>query len=268
MFGRQSEWAIVLFATRGIADFVENALIGIERCGIDASLVQIVFPAGAERELLSLAKVFGARPRILEQLIDVEAADMPAAYVEYGSQEFNHVMKYRFPAIRAILAEGKRVLSADVDVAWLRNPLPYLSDVLDHYPCAFQTEASAVFPPSFCLGFFALSTAQKSLNLINHNIARYVGDELRRAVDQTVFHEIIVENPQYLVDIFPLPEGLFPNGLLYRAVDAGEEPPVPMPERLQPFIFHTNWTLGLQNKRRLLASVGAWFLPENAWRAN
>jgi len=259
---RYKEWAIVLLATRGLTAFVENALIGVERCGIDTGLVQVVFPANAECELLSLTKAFGARPRILEQLIDVNAADMPASYTEYGTKGFNHVMKYRFPVLRAIMAEGMRVIYADVDVAWLRNPLPYLSDVLDHYPCAIQTEGYAVFPPSFCLGFLAVSHTSESLKLINEHITRYVGDELKR-VSQPLFRELIVENPQHLDNIFPLPEGLFPNGVLYGAVASEKEPPVAMSERVRPFIIHANCTGGLENKRRLLASIGAWFVPEN-----
>ena len=87
------EWAIVLLATRGLAHFVENALVGIERCGIDASVVDVVFPANAECELASVARVFGAKPRILEQFVDVQSADMPTTYAEYGSPEFNCVMK-------------------------------------------------------------------------------------------------------------------------------------------------------------------------------
>lgn len=234
------EWTIVLFATRGLAAFVENALIGIERCGINGSLVQLVFPADAECELGQLAKTFGARRRILEQLVEVKAGDMPAAYVEWNTHEFNVLLKYRFPALRAILAEGNRIVYADLDVAWLHNPLFYLANVLDHYSWTCQTEPSGDFTPNFCLGFFALSGTSESLQMIDHHIALNEGD----ALNQFLFREILVENPWYLVNIYPLPEGLFPSGLLYRCVGTGEEPPVPLVDRLRPFIFHGNWCVG------------------------
>jgi hypothetical protein len=255
------EWTIVLFASRGLAPFVVNALIGITRCGIKGSLVQLVFPADAERELGQLAKAFGVRTRILEQMVEVEAGDIPAAYVEWNTPEFNLLLKYRFPALRVILAEGKRVIYADVDVAWLHSPLSYLSEVLDRYSWACQIEPSADFPPNFCLGFFALSATRESLEMVDRHIALNVGDALKQS-DQTLFRDILMKNPQYLASIFPLPEGLFLPGLLYRCVGSSEEPPVPMVSRLHPFIFHGNWCVGLKNKRRLLAHAGAWFLPD------
>jgi len=248
------EWTIVLFATRGLGAFLENALIGIERCGIDASLVQVILPANAECELRNLIKIFGARPRILEQLVEAGTGDIPTAYLEFGTHEFNQLMKCRFSAIRAILEEGKRLVYADIDVAWLRNPLPYLFDVLNHYPWACQTEAYPIFPPMFCLGFYAVSATRETLELMSHVIAGM--DPLKQS-DQDVFNKILVENRKYLASIFPLPEGLFPNGLLYRAVDRDKEPPVVMSEQLRPFIFHANCTAGLENKLRLLDHVGA-----------
>jgi hypothetical protein len=81
-----------------------------------------VFPAKAEWEIASVATVFGARPRILEQLLNVQPADMPATYANYGSPEFNNAVKYRFPALRAITAEGKCVISSDVGCGVATQP--------------------------------------------------------------------------------------------------------------------------------------------------
>src|SRR5271166_3314146 len=258
----RKEWAIVLLATRGLADFVENVLISIERCGIDTNFVEVVFPANAKCELAELARAFGAQPRTLEQLIDVHPLDMPSTYAEYGSPEFTYVEKYRFPALRAIMAEGKRVIYTDVDVAWMRNPLPYLSDVLDNFACAMQTEALAVFPPMFCLGFFALTDTSACFKLVDHFIAKYSKDEAWRVL-QPVFRDMLVENPKYLADIFPLPEGLFPNGLLRCVVDSDKLPSDGCSQQLEPFIFHGNWVSGLDSKRQFLDDAGVWFVPKN-----
>jgi hypothetical protein len=255
-------WTIVLLATRGLAPFVENALIGMARCGIDTGLVQLVFPSDAEAELLGIARAFGACPRLLDRMIDVAAADIPADYAAYGTPAFARFVKYRFAVIRAILAEGRRVIYADVDVAWLRNPLHYLGDVLRHYPLAIQTESNPVFPPSFCLGFLALAAADdRCFALIDHFIAHHASDAAGRPL-QPVFRALLAANPGYLTTIFPLPEGLFPTGLLYGAAAERNEPPVTMSGLLQPFIFHGNWTVGRDAKRRLLDKAGAWFVPD------
>jgi hypothetical protein len=181
--------------------------------------------------------VSGAKIRVLEQLVTVNPADIPAAYVAYGSPEFSGLMKYRFPVLRAIMAEGKRVIYSDLDVVWLRNPLPYLSEVLDNFPCAFQTESIPVFPPMLCAGFIALSNNLACRRLLDHFIARFQGKELKRMM-QPVLRDILSENREYLANIFLLPEGLFPNGLLYCTLGTGDVPPVTMTGQLQPFIFH------------------------------
>jgi hypothetical protein len=257
------QWTIVLFATKGLASFAENALIGIKRCGIDTGIVQLVFPAEAEVELGTIAKRYGARPRIMEMLAEVDVHHIPDSYVDWNTWEFNAFLKYRLPVLRAILAEGKRVVCADIDVSWLHNPLPYLSKVLDHYPWTCQIEASPEFPQHFCLGFFAVTASPEVLQLIDLHMARYTGEAMDRG-DQTLFRELLIENPHFLAKMFPLPESFFPTGLLYRSVGRWEPPCVPMMGRIEPYIFHANWCVGLENKRRLLNQVGAWFADDAA----
>lgn len=257
------DWTIVLFATAGVGDFVENAIRGIERCGIHPALVHVVFPSNAKSELVDLTRRFGATPRVLEELIGpADVRKMPDQYINYGTPEFNRLMSVRFRIIRAMLREGRRIVAADIDVAWLRNPLPYLSAVSSRYPWACQTEASADFPPNFCVGFFALHPAPECLELIDTHIARFTADGKHPAMTiQQLFNQIIRENARYIPFIFPLPEALFANGLLYSSIGAKDNPdPVDMVARLQPFIFHSNFTIGLENKRRLLQHVGGWLV--------
>ncbi len=255
-----SDWTIVLFASSGVASFVENALIGVRQCGIDSRIVQLVCPEIAGSELGPVAKRYGARLRALEDMVDVNAAHMPSSYVNWNTDEFNVLMSYRFPVLRVILAEGKNVIASDVDVAWLRDPLPYLSDVLHHYPWACQVEAKAEFPPNFCLGFFAVRAAPDIIELIDLHIALLEANDVTPA-DQVLFREILAHNPRFLTQIFPLPESTFPTGLLYRSV-LNDEPAVPVVDRTEPFIFHANWCVGLDNKQQLLAHIGAWLLPD------
>jgi hypothetical protein len=34
----------------------------------------------------------------------------------------------------------------------------------------------------------------------------------------------------------------------------------PILDRLEPFVFHANWTMGLANKRELMVQTGTWLL--------
>src|SRR4029077_12089969 len=131
------------------------SLIGIQQCGIDPSIVQVILPHNAASELLSVVNRFREKPRILQAFAGLKVGPMPMHYVQYGTLDFNRLTRLRFPLIRTILRESERLIYADLDVAWLRNPIPYLSGVLDAFPWACQTEAFAAFPAPFCVGFFA-----------------------------------------------------------------------------------------------------------------
>jgi hypothetical protein len=258
------DWTIVLFATAGLSRFVENALIGILRCRIDAGIVQLVFPESARNELGPVAEKYRVRSRILEETIDAQAPDMPSSYLNWNTDAFNILMSYRFRVLRVILAEAKKVIVSDIDVAWLRNPLPYLSEVLRRHPWACQIEAKAEFPPNFCLGFYALRAAPDTIELIDLNLTSMGARDVKPA-DQDLFREILIDNPRFLAKVFALPESAFPSGLLYRSV-ASQDDSVPMAGRMQPFIFHANWCVGLENKQRLLAHAGGWFVPDDPKR--
>ena len=257
MIDLAEDWMIVLFATAGLHDFVDNSLKTIKRCGIDPAIVNVVFPARAISEFFGFVSGLGAKPRILEEVIgDLELGEMPNAYVEYGTPEFNRLMRARLPVIRALSRECKTILCADVDIVWFVNPLPYLSEVLKKYPMAFQTEALPCFPPNFCAGFFALRCAPEGLDLIDAHIAEF--SAASPYTMQMLLNRIVEENPRYLFNIFPLPEALFANGLLHSAIATKDVNPSNLVSLLQPFTFHANFTIGIENKRNLLRRIGMW----------
>jgi hypothetical protein len=57
-----------------------------------------------------------------------------------------------------------------------------------------------------------------------------------------------------------LSEGLFINGLGYRNLLDKPAAVAPLHGRLEPFVFHANWTVGLENKRKLMKQTGTWLL--------
>jgi hypothetical protein len=84
--------------------------------------------------------------------------------------------------------------------------------------------------------------------------------------EQSTLDAMLTREPSLLEHVHLLSEGLFVNGLGYRNLLDQPAAVTPMLGRLEPFVFHANWTVGLANKRKLMAQTGTWLLgaPESA----
>ena len=112
-----------------------------------------------------------------------------------------------------------------------------------------------------CSGFLAFAPSPQSLRLLDTQIERLAAFG---GSDQDTICAIVTDDLQLLRSTFPLPEGLFPNGLLECVAVARSRENGFMGKVLQPYIFHANWTVGPKNKRTLLERAGAWFVDEFA----
>jgi hypothetical protein len=134
------------------------------------------------------------------------------------------------------------------------------------YPMAFQTEGLARFPPALCCGFASFARSERTIAFLDAMIEFHAGQAGSEEPldDQAVCQQLVEQDPAWLRDIYCLPEALFPNGLGYRNLQNAGEPPAEMEGELLPFVFHANWTIGAQNKRKLLAGAGTWLLEDGA----
>lgn len=254
-----SPWVILIFATRGFADLVENALTGIVRCGIDPGIVHVWTPPSHLGEIEMLAARFGARAFALPGAQDQIGAPTPDN-ADYATRDFRILMGQRLPVVRDYLTQLKFVLHTDADVSWLRNPLDYLQHVLSGCEWTSQVESVPQYPPAYSFGFYAVRPTWMTRKLINNHIARY--NPAGEIDDQTLFRELLIERPRWGRKVFPLPESLFPCGLLLDRMGDLQDTSksIAMADTLRPFVVHANWTVGIENKRRLLKKAGAWLI--------
>lgn len=202
------------------------------------------------------------------QVIPIKALSENSAelehYSNFGSRSFTDVSWMKISFIRQLLELHPHVIYSDLDISWIRNPLPYLSQVAETYPIAFQTEALPRFPPAICCGFASFAKSDRTFALLDALITFHSTqiDNDERLDDQAACQRLIENDVRWLRDIFCLPEGLFLNGLGYRNLQNAGESPCPIEGELLPFLFHANWTMGIENKYRLLASTGTWLLDE------
>ncbi len=249
---------VAMLCTRGMEAFLSNALHGMLRSGVGPGQILIACPADAEDAVRHTAWHHSPDIRVVTE------PSLPASstgqYSSFGSASFNEICWSKIALVRRLIETHDHVVYADLDIGWLRNPLPYLAQVAGLYPIAFQTEGLPRFPPAICCGFISLRRSDRTIAFLDALLAQWrPGDDGGVNDDQTACQQMIEREPAWLRDIYLLPESLFANGLFYRNLQAGPTAPIAMEGRLQPFLFHANWTIGLDNKRALLAAAGCWF---------
>ncbi|MBS7539670.1 putative nucleotide-diphospho-sugar transferase [Ancylobacter lacus] len=237
---------------------LENCLASIRQVGIPLGDVCVIRDAAAPEPI---AERF---PEVRFIVPEMKApASGGAGYADYGTESFSAIGDLRWRYVAEALEQGHCALYCDIDIAWLRNPLPYLARILEVYDLAIQTEPVAVFPPNFCLGFFCVRPSAAAQALIARFREVFAEARASNAAStlQAPFTQMLEREPRYLSAIFPLPESLFPTGLLHPLLREGDSGAPQVVGVREPFIFHANWLIGQDDKIRLLDHVGAWHLP-------
>ena len=252
---------VALFCTRGLEAFFANSIFGLLNVGVAAAQIHVGCPSDAVESVTGVAKNYSIDIHVLEDSYIPESQFNMETYSEFDSEAFIDICWRKVHFIRDLLHSHRHVIYADLDIAWLRNPLPYLSQVAAHYPMAFQTEALPCFPPVLCCGFASFLNSEATMKFLDALIGSDLGRDRKeiRQSDQSACRQIIDGETSWLRDIFLLPEALFLNGLGYKHLLGAVS--CPMEGDLLPFLFHANWTVGIANKYKLLVQTGTWFIP-------
>lgn len=256
---------VALVATKGLEDFLENSLTGLARAGIDPRIVHVARPDNAAETIDPIVLKAGAVVHSFVEFGQSSLDAMPERYVDYGTEPFIAVNWEKVRYIRWLLDRYRHVVYADLDVGWLADPLWYLDAVTKFFPLAFQTEGVRRFPPVLCWGFLSALSSNTTLKLLDAMLQDYdARPPGQLPVDeQNTLDAMIVKNPGLLGNVYLLPEGLFVNGIGYRHLLNEPAPVAPLQGRIEPFVFHANWIIGLANKRKLMAQTGTWLLDRD-----
>ena len=253
---------IAMIATQGVEDFLHNALLSLRASSIDTRIVQVARPDDAGELIDPILHRFGAYAISLNGFCDLPVDLSSLQYAEYGSREFIAITWAKLRYLLSLLEQHRHVVYADVDVAWLGDPLWYLQSIARHSPLAFQTEAVRQFPPVWCWGFVSMTASDETRSLLNELLRRRDNrpPNSTELDDQGTCCALLAEDPSWISKAYPLSEGLFVNGLGYKGLLTSEPPAAPLQGELAPFTFHANWTVGLENKRALMRQTGTWLL--------
>ena len=253
---------VALVATKGLAAFLENSLTGLTRVGVDPRIVHVARPDNAAETIDPIVLKAGAAVHSFEEFGQSPRRTIPEGYVDYGTEPFIAINWEKVRYIRWLLDRYRHVVYADLDVGWLADPLWYLDAVAKFFPLAFQTEGLRRFPPVLCWGFLSALSSNTTLKLLDAMLrdydARPPGQP--QVDEQNTLDAMIANNPGLLGNVYLLPEGLFVNGIGYRHLLDEPAAAAPLQGKIAPFVFHANWTVGLANKRKLMAQTGTWLL--------
>ena len=256
---------VALVATRGLEDFLENSLTGLIRVGVDPRIVHVARPDNAADTIDPIVAKAGAVVDSFAAFSQALPVATPDHYFNYGTEPFIAVNWEKVRYIRWLLDRYRHVVYADLDVGWLADPLWYLDAVAKFYPLAFQTEALRRFPPVLCWGFLSAKSSNATLKLLDAMLSDYDARPPGQPMvdEQKTLDAMITINPGLLGHVYLLPEGLFVNGIGYRNLLSEPAAVTPLLGKIEPFVFHANWIVGLESKRKLMAQTGTWLIDRD-----
>jgi hypothetical protein len=255
---------IALVVTKGMGDFLSNALSGMTRVGIDPRTIHVARPDNASGEIDPILSAAGVRIHSFYEFSQSAVAATSNAYADYGTRTFIEINWCKVHYLRWLLKRHDHVVYADVDVGWIADPLPYLRSVSKFFPMAFQTESQPRFPPVLCWGFLSLKRCFATRWFLRavQKFHRALPPDSPSVNQQELCTMWLAEHPQWIEKIYLLPEALFLNGLGYRNLISAPTTTATMTGTVTPFIFHANWTVGLEDKRALMRQTGTWVFDQ------
>jgi hypothetical protein len=199
---------------------------------------------------VDLCRQFGVDLRVFA----AHASSGAQGYANYGTGEFNYVMRYKFLAIRTLLGEGyKQVVFADVDIAYLGDFRSHLLRAAALYGLGVQSSCQPYFPNSCCLGFMYFT--QRSASMAADLEAMVIRDAAT-GNDEDLFNREMNRNKALVRETYVMPESLFVTGNGYMLLR--DDAPFDTVSKAKPFMFHANYVVGLERKVALLRHVGLW----------
>lgn len=175
-------------------------------------------------------------------------------YSDFLTDDFYRIVKLKWSLLKSAVSLGyDYIIYSDTDVIWNRNPIPTLlltfvedreSEVLIQ---SFTTEPHS---PNLCMGFVCFRNSQKSLDFILLCEASHLSESShsKRVGDDTIVTKLFTQlgYPKWIKE---LPQGTFPTGWFINLYSKKSRFPTLTPPI--PYIFHTNWVVGLDSKRLL-----------------
>ncbi len=157
--------------------------------------------------------------------------------------------------VKDVLDLDYRVLFQDVDVVWMKDPLPFFLDPSrQRFDARFMYDGPNKMhtPLHVNTGFFWLTPTLKSIRFWSSVLTHY-GQILASGSQQMVVNQLIVGHLFKGLKLNILPEKDFANGHLFSITNMAKLPP-------DPYVIHCSWTSNLEHKIKKLKLARLWYL--------
>lgn len=239
-----------------------NNLDSLIECSVGSFLqtskVQLVVIATTNVEYLKKQKIVHDLSAKCDLTIlpipNTDGAELGDKYGDWNTQTFNLVSNKKFELLEALLNSGfSKVYYFDLDIYFFRDPLPFLSSVLERKSYAFQSECQSTFPQEVCTGVMAFRNDFQSRVLLR-DIQKFRSDAIVSANDQVRINWLLASDPLLMDNVFVLPETIFLNGISARILLADDQFDGAV-GTLRPILAHANWLVGIENKLKFINLV-------------
>lgn len=249
--------AIVMVANEGVMDLLLNFICSAEGVGIDLGTVMVFVGAPSYVPLLEDMGV--------NAMYHSSLGEMPRSAAKmYMDSAFARMMWLKTTSVYVAMAAGYDVLFQDVDLVWLRDPLPYL-DALG-VDVAFMDDGARTprYTPFFVnSGFFYIRHNHKTRYFQERLMKASVSEIGYSHSHQSVMIRHLAETVHLAnLRIHVLSTKDFPSGQAYHEDKKYIKKIIDRSHR--PFVFHMCWTSNKVDKLRYFKEIGLWFLSPAA----
>jgi len=180
---------------------------------------------------------------------------------EYNNSSFNFIVHKKLKITKEALMENKIVFCSDLDIVFLRNPLPRMTELIKTYDIIFQSDYSGEGDsikqwgykkrnPQICTGFFMVKPSPLTIDLFDPE--NYTLKSKNVKCDQAYINEKLRLVPKYeKLKIKVLSLDYFPTGSYWYNFHK---------RKIKPFVIHFNWLRSFKQKINKMKLEKLWII--------
>lgn len=247
--------AIVMVANEGVMDLLLNFLCSASASKIDMRNV-IVFLG--QEQYLPLMKSMG-----IQAMIHPSLGSMPAqAAKSYADGTFTRMMWLKVTSVYLTSAAGFDVLFQDVDLVWMRDPLPFLQSTKEDAVFMDDGARTPRFTPFYANTGFYFMRRNFRIQFLLEYILRGVSQISQTKSHQAPLNRYLQEaQALFNLQIKVLDNVMFPSGIMFHHNKTFMH--LLSQQKVYPYVFHMCWTESRDDKVKYFKQIDMWFLPDD-----